>query len=134
MSELKCTANGYSSEIEANQCRAKIEAETGRPHEIRLVGEAVFAGKVLYMVQGIPNCFKGLSVFDDLFGNGKKAEKCQKELTRITGVKHEIILVRSGSLMFDNDYEVAPVSGAPSHGLSRLFGHILSFPMGHISP
>lgn len=84
----------------------------------------------MYEVKEVPNCFKGYSVFDDLFGNYDKAKKCQQELERMTGASFALTHVRQGSLMFSDDYQVTPKSDKVFQGIARYFGHFFNFPMG----
>lgn len=133
MSDLKCTMRGYTMENEANQCRVQMEANTGRPYAVNVSSGAARGGLVMYEVEAIPNCFKGYSAFDGLFGNYTKARKCQQELERMTGSPHMLTQLRPGSFIFSDDYQVAPKTGLAYQGISRSSGLIFNFPLSMLS-
>lgn len=123
MTELKCTTRGYKTLVEARQCQSQMEANTGRPYAVNVSTGAAMGGFVMYEVKSLPNCFKGLSAFDDLFGNYEKARQCQKQLERMTGLPHVLTHLRSGSLMFSDDYQVTPQSETSIRGITGYFSH-----------
>lgn len=131
MSDLKCTVRGYPTEAEARQCQARMEAEAGRPYAVRVSPGAAMGGMVMYEVQALSNCFRGYSVFDDLFGNYEKARSCQKELERMTGARYALAPVREGSLIFSDDYQVTPSPNeALYQGLARYLSQFIRLPLG----
>lgn len=133
MSGVKCTMMGYKSVNEAYQCRSQMETETGRPYVVRVSSGAAMGGLTMFEVEAIPNCFKGSSEFDDLFGNYDKAKKCQKELERMTGARHVLTQLRPGNFMFSDDYRVTPRTDLAFQGIERAFSRIFNFPLGILS-
>lgn len=132
MTELKCTTRGYKTLLEAKQCQSQMETKTGRPYAVNVSTGAAMRGLVMYEVKSLPNCFKGLSAFDDLFGNYDKARQCQKQLERMTGLPHVLTTVRSGSLMFSDDYHVIPKSDLVLQGITGYFSHLFGL-LGAVS-